>query len=64
MTAYFQNGANQMDARVTLESNNVSEALNNLLRRVDKLAPDFSKIVDRKSLETRASQFGEGKFNR
>jgi hypothetical protein len=53
-----------MNAKNSLESNNLDKALSNLMRRIDKLAPDFGKIIDRKCLETRASHFGEGKFNR
>ena len=60
----FCKGGNLMSAKISLESSNVGEALDNLMRRIDRLAPDFSKIVDRKCLETRASAFGEGKFTR
>jgi len=39
-------------------------AVENLMRRIDELAPDFDRMIDPKCLEVRASVFGEGKFDR
>lgn len=53
-----------MSSKASSESGNVEKAVEALMDRVAELSPDFHRIIDPKSLETRAAHFGQGKFDR